>query len=44
MYQEAVAELQKAFVLDNDPEHAAAWAQGFAAAGYRGQCSGTSNF
>jgi serine/threonine-protein kinase len=36
MYQEAVAEMQKAFVLDNDPERAGAWAQGYAAAGYRG--------
>jgi len=36
MYQEAVAEWQKAFVLDNDSERAIAWAQGYAAGGYPG--------
>jgi serine/threonine-protein kinase len=36
MYQDSVAERQKGFLLDSDPERAAAWAKGYSAAGFRG--------
>jgi serine/threonine protein kinase/tetratricopeptide (TPR) repeat protein len=36
MYQEFVSGMQKCFLLDNESQRAAAWAQGYAAGGYRG--------